>query len=602
MAALKKTKDGGKGSSRSEYYIPYSDGAYDTNQGFLRDVVLRQEKDKVVGDKTYFVPRPSFTTQYAVFLDKTQAFSENSPAYNNMTMDARYGYRVSKEGFFVLQDGPDSVNAWEETNLVAKYSGNPVRALTSGSTGYVNMGAGQDINWAWNLAIRNFDDSYIRDNLSMRITRFDNTDVNKTSYFITVPTYNYSDTQGHGGLLFIHTTNNDDNTQEFQCYLLPFRPSCFPVTLDGMIFVPKVNSDVIYNCEVNDITHWNVDVNLIRASQFPGKINMLSRINNYIVALKENSIEFMYNAGLSDTSPLQRNTSYTKQIGLLHPSTLVSINDKAWFMGREINGQPRFYELTETQCLAISTPYVESGLVNMELDNTKPTLVTSYRPYYLSLGSKRFYVFQLGPDYSSPYQTFASIAVQYVYDVDEKTWYMWSKKYVPSAGNEDYSPGVLSILPNSRALVVGEGNTLQIANVRFNTAGHVFNDEYWTGINRTGGVTTHSGSTYNYISPLFITPAIDFGTMNRKFIRQLSVSTSGLQSVRHTIISSTLNGVEGEKQWTKSADTSHFLNFQNYGYGQVFTFRHEILPLTPHILAATARVYGMDVTVDVGVS
>lgn len=601
MAVPKQTRNGGKGSSRGEYYIPYSDGAYDNNQGFLRDVVLRIEKDKVVGDKTYFVPRPSFTTTHAVFVKN--GFSESSTADNSMTLDARYGYRVSKYGFYVLDSGPSGSGAWEETNLVLNNGGNRVRALTNAQTGYTDMPATNDISWAWQTCIGGLSDDYVRDNLSLRITRFDNTDVNKTSYFITVPAFTYSDSQGHGGFMFIHTINHDDNTQGFDCYLLPFRPSCFPVTLDGMIFVPKVDSDVIYNCEVNDITHWDTGVNLIRASQFPGKIYMLSRINNYIIAMKENSIEFMYNAGLSNTSPLQRNTSYTKQIGILHPSSLVSINDKAWFMGREINGQPRFYELSETQCLAISTPYIESSLVDMELENTKPVLVTSYRPYYLSLGSKRFYVFQLGPDYGSPYSTFASVAAQFAYDVDEKTWYIWSKPFVPSGGGSfDYSPGVLCILPNSTAMVVGESNVLQIAKVRFGTTGHVFNDEYWTGITRSGGTAYHSGSTYNNISPLLITPAFDFGTLNRKFIRQLSVATSGLAGIRHTVISTTLNGVEGNKVWAKTADSSHFLNFQNYGYGQVFTFRHEMLPLSPNINATLARIYGIDVSIDIGVS
>jgi len=115
---------------------------------------------------------------------------------------------------------------------------------------------------------------------------------------------------------------------------LGFTPQLLGVSLDGYLFLAEAGTDTINNSALNDLSTWTLGVNYIKASQVPGAIVALVRQNNFVVALKTASVEYFYNAGITNSSPLQRNTSYTKAIGMCptHTEAAVSFRDNIFFV------------------------------------------------------------------------------------------------------------------------------------------------------------------------------------------------------------------------------------------------------------------------------
>lgn len=104
-------------------------------------------------------------------------------------------------------------------------------------------------------------------------------------------------------------------------------------TLDGYVFVAKQGTAEIYNSFVDDFTAWQ-ETTFIMAETEGGDVKGVYSFKNYVVALKEYTIEFFRNAAIPDpNSPLQRVPELRKEVGFFGGIGIKSDNDSMYFWG-----------------------------------------------------------------------------------------------------------------------------------------------------------------------------------------------------------------------------------------------------------------------------
>lgn len=133
--------------------------------------------------------------------------------------------------------------------------------------------------------------------------------------------------------------------------------------MDGYVFLGTSTGD-IFNSDLNNPQSWTAG-NFISTEMANDGVWTLNRINNYLVAQGGSSTEFFYNAGIATGSPLQRNTSLYKAIGLLNDRVARS-GDKLYFYGNEANyaaGGVGVYELTLDNVRKVSNDAIEQKLM-----------------------------------------------------------------------------------------------------------------------------------------------------------------------------------------------------------------------------------------------
>ena len=85
------------------------------------------------------------------------------------------------------------------------------------------------------------------------------------------------------------------------------------VYLDGYFFVMDVNG-VVYNSAEDDCTSWSA-LNYTKARQLQGSGAAIGRSGPYLVALKQFSTEFFYDAGNATGSPISPAIQFTQKVG-----------------------------------------------------------------------------------------------------------------------------------------------------------------------------------------------------------------------------------------------------------------------------------------------
>lgn len=491
-----------KYSSTVRKFTPFSAGLNDHNLGLVKNAVLMEFKDDNLQEQSYFTARPSITDNL----------------YINDSTSTNIGQYISANDLYIATNR----NLWTWT--IAGSSAAPVFSGTNQSFWQSNIGLTRK-----------------------PIILFDNTTTSVTTPLVV------TDDTGMGQNNLFYTTPSEGN------YQLPFLANPYGVCMDGFLFLAEQGSDTIYNTDLNDFMTWDTAVNLINASQFPGNIVALSRINNYVVALKENSIEFFYNAGLSETSPLERNQSYTRQVGLANAATLVTTPTSLVFIGKDIYGARKVFELSETKLDTISTTKVEEYINTFTTNSVSLEL----NAFFMSIGGKQFYVLQNTPS-----------KLSLVYDFSKKVWYEWyvdtEDQFLPfycrNTVGSTYSPlwesGVTCLGPMKESLL-----KTGVYFISFNTPYHRLKDY----------LLSSPTSEENYVE-FTITlqlPPTDFGESNRKFVRELSVSgyfppDTEATIFKQLILTKYTGGLHRSTPIVKQTTRSENLNFKNWGSSNLF--------------------------------
>jgi hypothetical protein len=177
------------------------------------------------------------------------------------------------------------------------------------------------------------------------------------------------------------------------------------VYLDGYFFVMDSNG-VIYNSGLNDPLSWDA-LDFITAAIEPGAGVAITKSQNYVVAMKEWSTEFFYNAGNATGSPLSPVLSAFTLVGCASGETVASLDETVYWVSKAKQRGPSVYRMKELQQEHVSTPDVERILAADGL--------TDCYAYGVKVAGHSFYVLGL-----------RTIGVTLAFDATSGTWAQWT--------------------------------------------------------------------------------------------------------------------------------------------------------------------------------
>lgn len=188
-----------------------------------------------------------------------------------------------------------------------------------------------------------------------------------------------------------------------------------PVAMNGYLFVAKENTTDIYNCVNDDPFSWQAG-DYISAEMSGDRVVALAPHKNHLVAFGEKTTEFFYDAAITSQSPLQRNDSAFREIGILEFP--VSFDSRLYFKGWTQGKYSGYYELSNLSFHELPDFY--AAKVEHEGNSLLPSSLPSgsfnnySKAHVLDLGDKQFYV----PASTSP--------TSLVFDLQLKIWYVWT--------------------------------------------------------------------------------------------------------------------------------------------------------------------------------
>lgn len=177
--------------------------------------------------------------------------------------------------------------------------------------------------------------------------------------------------------------------------------------LDNYIFVMD-QKGVIYNCALNDPYRWNA-LDYITAEYATDNAVFLTRYLNYIVAMKERTIQFFQDAGNPLGSPLAPMLNATLQIGCASANSVAHIDNAMVWVGRGTGGIG-VYMLEGFTPKMISTPQINEQLARYVGYGFKAAAIKS--------SGHSFYLLSI--------QVGAGLDWMFVYDMTMGLWYRWN--------------------------------------------------------------------------------------------------------------------------------------------------------------------------------
>jgi hypothetical protein len=186
----------------------------------------------------------------------------------------------------------------------------------------------------------------------------------------------------------------------------PHQPN--PIYIDGYLIVIKANSGDIYTSNVDDPFSWTAG-DFISAEIASDYAIRLVKAKNYIVCMGYNSIEYFYDAGNASGSPLSRQDSAFRGVGLV--SNLTTIGDTTFFVGQDSQQNLSVYQLNSYKVDRISNEVVDRTLQTItSTQNEKSPVILNRDGYSMSIDGHNFYVL-------------VTQQTTWIYDIDEKFWY-----------------------------------------------------------------------------------------------------------------------------------------------------------------------------------
>ncbi len=246
-------------------------------------------------------------------------------------------------------------------------------------------------------------------------------------------------------------------------------------TLDDTTYVMDASA-VIYGSALSDAKTWP-GLNFIKANSEPGAGVYLARHYAYIVAMKEFSLEFLYDAANPTGSPLNPVPNSTILWGCADPATVQRIGNRLFWLARERQGAPFVAVLDAMRNSKISTP----GIDKLVGDPVGPFDSFIYRD---SLGHQYYGLTDVGAGYTV------------VYDIDNQLWLQWN------------SPGT-TYFPYRSVIVHANGTVIAQSTIAANASKlYQIDEEFVTDIAESFDVDIY-------------TPNTDLGTRRRKVLNRM---------------------------------------------------------------------------------
>lgn len=182
-------------------------------------------------------------------------------------------------------------------------------------------------------------------------------------------------------------------------------------TVPGIVFLDQTfyvmgDNAIIYGSNLNDATTWNA-LNFIQAQIEPGIGKAIAKSQNYLIAFKEWSTEFFYDAANPTGSPLSTVGNGFNLVGCANGDSVTTLDGMIFWLSQTRQKGRGVHMMMGLQEQLISTPDVERIL---NLSN----LSTIYS-FGIKIAGHSFYVL-----------TLTDINVTLVYDIVSKMWAQWS--------------------------------------------------------------------------------------------------------------------------------------------------------------------------------
>lgn len=215
--------------------------------------------------------------------------------------------------------------------------------------------------------------------------------------------------------------------------------------LDGTLYVMTGDNRIFGSGPALDNpTVWD-PLNVIIARNGSDRSVALAKHKEYVMALKENSTEFFYNAANPTGSPLSSLRGSKIPYGCANAYTVQTIDLENIWMSQTENGLLQIVRLTNLQPKVISTPAVDRILrtFNGFIGSGGAFLVSSFQ---LKVNGHRFY--GISGSFNNFGYTDRNITL--VYDLDENLWYWWT-----DASNDNRWPvsGTAGLTVNGRVIM-----------------------------------------------------------------------------------------------------------------------------------------------------
>ena len=266
------------------------------------------------------------------------------------------------------------------------------------------------------------------------------------------------------------------------------------VYLDGYIFV-MTPIGRIYQSDLNAPSSWQA-LNFRTANAFPDSAVAIARQLNYIIAFKENSIEFFYNAGNpSPGSVLSPVDNALTKIGCVAAGSIAITSNQILFVGHNVEKGRSIYLTNGYLPEPISDQYVDRILNQSTMDDVAA--------YTIKFNGHSFYVL-----------TLTDINKTIVIDLNTKLSHFWTSRVAGSVTantSVTVSNKVATVYKPAHGYSDGDKiriNGTNIDNANVWIAIKKLDNDYFSypcdAVNQTATVVgTSQGYTESYFLPIF---------------------------------------------------------------------------------------------------
>lgn len=200
------------------------------------------------------------------------------------------------------------------------------------------------------------------------------------------------------------------------------------VFLDGTTYVMDLLGN-IWGSNLNDPTTWTA-LNVIQANAEQDAGMALAKQLVYVVAIKQWSTQFYYDAGNATGSPLSPVPGALLPYGCFSGDTIAELDGVLYWVTANRTTSPQVLELDNLKHKIVSSPAIERLL-----DISQP--LDAFRAFTIKHGGHKLYVLT---------NTTRNFTI--VYDIDQRLWYQWTDH------NGNYYPYVAAAADLQGAQVV----------------------------------------------------------------------------------------------------------------------------------------------------
>lgn len=160
------------------------------------------------------------------------------------------------------------------------------------------------------------------------------------------------------------------------------------VFLDGYIFIIETATGKIFNSDNNDPLSYTTSAYIV-PEQEADTTTRIAKINNYLVAFGNDSIEYYWDAAnAAPDSPMQRNDAPIKYNGYL--AGLSQYGNVLYYIGKDASGQPEIFKLKDFKLEVIGSTSISRYL------NSTGTALSTWIGNIVSIQGHVFYVISAG--------------------------------------------------------------------------------------------------------------------------------------------------------------------------------------------------------------